>query len=222
MVGSASRSANKALKSFVDGDVEALVATDVAARGVHVDDVAAVVHFDPPADSATYVRSFRPHRARRCSGVVIALVERGSEKSARQLQREVGIEVPVTKPSFVADIPPARTAVVHATPTSADRRTGTVKFFHDGRGYGFIDIGTDTDVFVHYTNTRSRLGHRPACRFRRAAGAEGSRGVRRRRPRRARRRGLIRGTHVSQSDHARSAGRNPVARWTCASYCWRA
>jgi cold shock protein len=32
-----------------------------------------------------------------------------------------------------------------------------VKFFHDGRGYGFIDIGTDADVFVHHTNSRSRL-----------------------------------------------------------------
>ena len=66
--------------------------------------------------------------------------------------------MPVTKPSFAGLHPaPARTAVVHAAPTSADRCTGTVKFFHDGRGYGFIDVGTDTDVFVHYTNTRSRL-----------------------------------------------------------------
>jgi superfamily II DNA/RNA helicase len=149
---------DKALKSFVEGNVAALVATDVAARGVHVDDVAAVVHFDPPADSATYVhRSGRTARAG-ASGVVIALVERGSEKAVRRLQREVGIEVPVTKPSF-ADLHPAstRTAAVHATPAAADRRTGTVKFFHDGRGYGFIDIGADADVFVHYTNTRTAL-----------------------------------------------------------------
>jgi CspA family cold shock protein len=40
---------------------------------------------------------------------------------------------------------------------SAERRTGTVKFFHDGRGYGFIDIGAKADVFVHHTNARGRL-----------------------------------------------------------------
>ncbi|MEZ5219252.1 MAG: helicase-related protein [Ilumatobacteraceae bacterium] len=51
----------KALKAFADGSVAALVATDVAARGVHVDAVAGVVHFDVPADSATYVhRSGEP------------------------------------------------------------------------------------------------------------------------------------------------------------------
>ena len=90
---------------------------------------------------------------------MIALVERGSEKSARQLQREVGIEVPVTKPSFAALHPARRPGprLSSAAPTSADRRTGTVKFFHDGRGYGFIDIGADTDVFVHYTNTRDAV-----------------------------------------------------------------
>jgi superfamily II DNA/RNA helicase len=148
---------DQALRAFVTGDVAALVATDVAARGVHVDDVAAVVHFDPPADSATYVhRSGRTARAG-ASGIVIALVERGSEKSARRLQREVGIDVGVTKPSFAAfTATPARAEANPATPSNG-RRTGTVKFFHDGRGYGFIDIGAEADVFVHYTNTSSRL-----------------------------------------------------------------
>ena len=59
---------DKALKSFVDGDVEALVATDVAARGVHVDDVAAVVHFDPAGRLGNVRPPFRPHRPRRCFG----------------------------------------------------------------------------------------------------------------------------------------------------------
>jgi superfamily II DNA/RNA helicase/cold shock CspA family protein len=149
---------DKALKSFSDGHVDALVATDVAARGVHVDDVAAVVHFDPPADSAAYVhRSGRTARAG-ASGVVIALVERGGEKSARRLQRDVGIDVAVTQPSFGSLKPAGSTpAASRPTPTTGSRRTGTVKFFHDGRGYGFIDVGGDSDVFVHYSNTRDRL-----------------------------------------------------------------
>ena len=55
---------DKALKAFQTGAVQALVATDVAARGVHVDDVAAVVHFDPPEDGSTYIhRSGRTARA---------------------------------------------------------------------------------------------------------------------------------------------------------------
>jgi superfamily II DNA/RNA helicase len=150
---------DRALKAFATGSVAALVATDVAARGVHVDDVAAVVHFDPPADANTYVhRSGRTARAG-ASGVVVALVERGSEKAARRLQREAGIDVEITRPSF-ADLKPAGHTPAKAASSStrpAGRRTGTVKFFHDGRGYGFIDVGADADVFVHHTNSRSRL-----------------------------------------------------------------
>ena len=57
---------NRALQSFADGKVEALVATDVAARGIHVEGVACVLHFDPPIDHKTYVhRSGRTARARR-------------------------------------------------------------------------------------------------------------------------------------------------------------
>jgi CspA family cold shock protein len=91
-------------------------------------------------------------------------VDRGSEKAARQLQREVGIDVAVTKPSFAALIAAAshgRAETEPATLTAdqhpGERSLGTVKFFHDGRGYGFIDIGGDADVFVHHTNTRSRV-----------------------------------------------------------------
>ena len=54
---------DRALTAFANGDVQALVATDVAARGIHVDDVAIVVHFDPPATDKDYVhRSGRTGR----------------------------------------------------------------------------------------------------------------------------------------------------------------
>ncbi|HEU4840216.1 MAG TPA: DEAD/DEAH box helicase, partial [Ilumatobacteraceae bacterium] len=79
---------DRALKAFQSGAVAALVATDVAARGVHVDDVQAVVHFDPPEDGSTYVhRSGRTARAG-ASGVVVSFVERGAEKDAKKLQRD--------------------------------------------------------------------------------------------------------------------------------------
>ena len=64
---------NRALQSFADGKVEALVATDVAARGIHVEGVACVLHFDPPIDHKTYVhRSGRTARAG-AQGVVVSL-----------------------------------------------------------------------------------------------------------------------------------------------------
>jgi superfamily II DNA/RNA helicase len=76
--------------------VQALVATDVAARGIHVDDVGCVVHFDPPADAKDYThRSGRTGRAG-AEGVVVSFVTEGeAEKAkARQLQRALGMAVP--------------------------------------------------------------------------------------------------------------------------------
>src|SRR5262249_44677998 len=62
--GRSQQQRSRALESFKRGKVQALVATDVAARGIHVDDVAAVVHYDPPEDHATYLhRSGRTARA---------------------------------------------------------------------------------------------------------------------------------------------------------------
>ena len=91
---------DRALKAFQSGAVAALVATDVAARGVHVDDVAAVVHFDPPEDASTYVhRSGRTARAG-ASGIVVSFVERGGERDARALQRHIGIDEPVGPPAL--------------------------------------------------------------------------------------------------------------------------
>jgi superfamily II DNA/RNA helicase len=78
-----------ALRAFHAGHVAALVATDVAARGIHVDGVAGVVHFDPPADHKDYVhRSGRTARAGR-TGVVVSLVVPELDKEVRALQRDL-------------------------------------------------------------------------------------------------------------------------------------
>ncbi len=74
---------DRALRSFAKGDVSSLIATDVAARGVHIDGVRAVVHFDPPLDATAYVhRSGRTARAG-ATGVVVSLVERSNNRAAR-------------------------------------------------------------------------------------------------------------------------------------------
>lgn len=158
---------DRALRSFTKGDVSSLIATDVAARGVHVEGVCAVVHFDPPADGSTYVhRSGRTARAG-ATGVVVSLVEPSAKRDARRLQDEVGISSAITSVDVAAlrvagEATRARNDSVAAgatTPASdlADggpvsvegRVRGTLKIFHTNRGYGFIDQGTGRDLFVH-------------------------------------------------------------------------
>ena len=70
-----------------------LVATDVAARGIHVDDVDVVVHFDPPEEQKGYVhRSGRTARAGR-EGVVVTFVLWDQELEVEQLQTRLGMRV---------------------------------------------------------------------------------------------------------------------------------
>jgi superfamily II DNA/RNA helicase len=83
---------NRALKDFSTGRAKALIATDVAARGIHVQGVASVVHFDPPEDEKTYVhRSGRTARAGE-SGLVVSLVDGSQFGGAKKIQRFLGLE----------------------------------------------------------------------------------------------------------------------------------
>jgi superfamily II DNA/RNA helicase len=81
----------RALDAFAAGHPRVLVATDVAARGIHVDDVDLVVQFDPPDDHKDYLhRSGRTARAG-ASGMVVALVERGQVRELQRLHTAAGI-----------------------------------------------------------------------------------------------------------------------------------
>lgn len=89
---------NRALSEFKDGSISALVATDVAARGIHVDGVSSVVHFDPPNGHKDYVhRSGRTARAG-ATGIVVSLITEDERRAARRMQRNLGLDVPVTRP----------------------------------------------------------------------------------------------------------------------------
>jgi len=82
---------DRALGGFMRGQVQALVATDVAARGIHVDGVACVVHFDPPTDAKDYMhRSGRTARVG-ASGVVISLVSPDQVPDSRRMQGRLGL-----------------------------------------------------------------------------------------------------------------------------------
>ena len=91
---------DRALAHFSDGEALVLVATDVAARGIHVDGVECVLHFDPPEDGKAYVhRSGRTARAG-ASGTVVCFVDKSQRKAVKHLQREAGIDVQVVDPDL--------------------------------------------------------------------------------------------------------------------------
>lgn len=107
----------RALQSFAQGSVQALIATDVAARGIHIEAVASVVHFDPPADHKDYIhRSGRTARAG-ASGTVISLVTSGQRRSVRRMQDQLDLNQPIEKRSPGA----ARTSNGEATRSSKNQ-----------------------------------------------------------------------------------------------------
>ena len=104
---------DRALQSFVEGRVLALIATDVAARGIHVDDVAAVIHFDLPADHKDYVhRSGRTARAG-ADGIIVSLVADGERAAVAKIQRALGLPTGITD-TDLALVPAAPPRVVKA------------------------------------------------------------------------------------------------------------
>ena len=83
----------KALALFASGKLPVLVATDVAARGIHVDGVEVVIHYDPPSDHKTYLhRSGRTARAG-TDGLVVTLSLWDEELIVKRLQKRVGLEM---------------------------------------------------------------------------------------------------------------------------------
>jgi len=87
----------RALARFMEGKLSALVATDVAARGLHIDEVDVVIHYDPPADHKTYLhRSGRTARAG-TSGVVVTFVLWNQELEVKRLQKRIGLNIPIVE-----------------------------------------------------------------------------------------------------------------------------
>ena len=87
----------KSLRQFIEGNLPVLVATDVAARGIHVDDVDIVVQYDPPSDHKTYVhRAGRTARAGE-SGVVVTLSLWDEELDVKRLQRRLELDEPIVE-----------------------------------------------------------------------------------------------------------------------------
>ncbi|MDQ2724278.1 MAG: DEAD/DEAH box helicase [Actinomycetota bacterium] len=87
----------RALKAFATGTLPVLVATDVAARGIDVDDVDVVIHYDPPEDAKSYLhRSGRTARAGR-AGMVVTLVLWNEQLDVEKIQKRLGLFQPVVE-----------------------------------------------------------------------------------------------------------------------------
>ena len=91
------RKRERALSRFAEGTSPVLVATNVAARGLHVEGVDIVVHYDPPDDPKTYLhRSGRTARAGE-SGLVVTLVEWDQVNEVIRIQKQAGLNIPIVK-----------------------------------------------------------------------------------------------------------------------------
>jgi superfamily II DNA/RNA helicase len=87
----------QALNGFASGDIAALVATDVAARGLDIEDVEIVVHFDPPEDHKNYLhRSGRTARAGD-AGLAVTLALWNEELVVKRMMKRIGIDQPVVE-----------------------------------------------------------------------------------------------------------------------------
>ncbi len=89
---------DRSMFKFSAGQARVMIATDVASRGIDVDDVNCVIHFDPPDDGKAYKhRSGRTARAG-STGTVVSLVLRAQNRQYKRIQDEVGIRCKMTDP----------------------------------------------------------------------------------------------------------------------------
>jgi superfamily II DNA/RNA helicase len=111
----------RALEDFRSGRARAIIATDVAARGIHVDGVSCVIHFDPSEDPKDYVhRSGRTGRAG-AAGTVISLVGSEQRRDLTRQQRGLGRDIQIESPD-PASLPEAEPFV--APPARPQRSAG--------------------------------------------------------------------------------------------------
>ncbi len=87
----------RTLKDFGSGNLPVLVATDVAARGLDIDAVDVVIHFDPPEDHKAYLhRSGRTARAGE-AGMVVTLVQWNQILEVERIQARIGLKLPIVE-----------------------------------------------------------------------------------------------------------------------------
>ncbi len=149
---------NRVLADFKEGHTPVLVATDVAARGIHVDDISLVLHVDPAADHKDYLhRAGRTARAG-ASGVVVTLVTHDQRRMVRRMTDRAGVRAEQTQ------VRPGDAELTRITgaqqpsgePVIERRRESPRRGGGGGRGYGGGERG--------YQGSREGHGHREGGR----------------------------------------------------------
>ncbi|BAC18396.1 DEAD/DEAH box helicase [Corynebacterium efficiens YS-314] len=144
-----------ALAGFTDGSIPVLVATDIAARGIDVDDISLVVHVDPPAEHKAYLhRAGRTARAG-TTGTVVTLVMDEQVKEVRDLFRKAGVEA--------AEVEVHENSPELARITGARRPSGTPLALpgqQPGRGQKSANNRSDSRDATGTPRRRSRSGAR--------------------------------------------------------------
>ncbi|MGA2519235.1 MAG: DEAD/DEAH box helicase [Acidimicrobiales bacterium] len=128
----------RALAAFSQGRAHALVATDVAARGIHVEDLPCVVHFDPPTDATDYLhRSGRTGRAGR-DGTVVSFVTDADHATVRGMQRTLGLAQGFDAPDgpSTATVTTALSALQSSGVKDAPKGGGTTRSARSSQGAG--------------------------------------------------------------------------------------
>ena len=159
----------RALADFASGRALALVATDVAARGIHVDAVECVVHFDPPDEDSAYVhRSGRTARAG-ARGRVVSFVDPSQVRQVKTMKRRLTLDQEITEPPEVEPLDGPLPTAPPAEPSSTGARQA-----RDGspRGTGGRRRGPKPRA-----TPQRRSGNRPGAKSRPArSGTRGSSG----------------------------------------------
>lgn len=134
----------RTMEAFHSGTAQTLVATDIAARGIHVDDVSLVIHADPPVEHKAYLhRSGRTARAG-AEGTVVTLMTDEQVRDVRDLTRKAGIKPTTTKVSVGHELltelaPGERTfpgGFVSAAPQQSGAKGGSRGGGRGGQGRG--------------------------------------------------------------------------------------
>ena len=127
------RARERNLRKFSTGQADVVVATDVAARGIHVDGVSVVIHFDAPTEHKAYLhRSGRTARAG-TSGAVVTMTTTRELRTVVRLQKAAGVQArhhdagsapqPMTAAALAASGRPAGATDEGGSTSSAQRRT---------------------------------------------------------------------------------------------------
>ena len=158
----------RALRQFERGDAQALVATDVAARGIHLEALPCVIHYDPPADHTDYThRSGRTGRAG-LDGVVVSLVVEDMRSPVKKLQRALDLPMGYDEPSVLT--PAANVVERKAT---APKRTSNAA---DDRDERKDRSRSDRSVRAHGSD-RAHRTERPTSRATGASSSGGPKGT---------------------------------------------